>query len=626
MAIGLAPNKQLPQGDWPMPIKPQTWHYRQSVDYSIEMNRAVMDYASRNRELLLLNIYRMGKNSIERGSHDNWTISPKRINALVNAAEPEVPGLRRDLTVSGVMNAGGLSAAVVPTRFYESVLQDPAERDPRGYIIPADQPDFPTAVKFINALMKNGITIHKATAAFTVAGKSYPAGSYIVKAAQAFRPFVMDMFQPQDHPNDFAYPGGPPIPPYDIAGWTLAKQMGVTYDSILDGFDGPFAKVTSDLEAPPVASVQGPANPVGYLVSHKENDSIILTNRLLKAGADVYWLKDEQTVGGIGLGTGSLWIPASPAAQPILEKAAKELGVAAYGVTQKPTGEAYKLKPVRIGLLDLYGGLMPSGWVRWIFEQYEFPFEMIYPQVLDAGNLKTSFDVLVFPSQSFAAGARSSDAARVQRVMTTNYGVGFAGSGGASYSPQATSIPEEYRSMLGGVSEAKTVPPLKTFVDEGGTILALGSSAVVGQEMGLPVKNHLVETAPDGTVKPLPSDKFYVPGSILRAKFDNQNPVAYGMPSEGYIFFDSSPVFAPITNSPVKVNRLAWFDSKTPLYSGWALGQQYLDQGSIAAEASIGRGKLVLLGLEATFRATTHGTFKLFFNGLYYGSATPTTL
>ena len=70
-------------------------------------------------------------------------------------------------------------------------------------------------------------------------GKTYPAGSFVVKTAQAFRPHVMDMFEPQDHPNDFLYPGGPPVPPYDSAGWTLAFQMGVQFDRVLDGFDGP---------------------------------------------------------------------------------------------------------------------------------------------------------------------------------------------------------------------------------------------------------------------------------------------------------------------------------------------------------------------------------------------------
>src|SRR4029079_11236403 len=53
-------------------------------------------------------------------------------------------------------------------------------RDPRGFIIPSDQPDSATATQFVNALIKTGITVHRATVAFTVAGKQYPINSYIV--------------------------------------------------------------------------------------------------------------------------------------------------------------------------------------------------------------------------------------------------------------------------------------------------------------------------------------------------------------------------------------------------------------------------------------------------------------
>ena len=80
------------------------------------------------------------------------------------------------------------------------------------------------------------------TTEFAVDDVSYPAGSYVVKTDQAFRPHVMDMFEPQQHPNDFEYPGGPPIPPYDNAGWTLAFQMGVEFDRVLDGFEGPSSR------------------------------------------------------------------------------------------------------------------------------------------------------------------------------------------------------------------------------------------------------------------------------------------------------------------------------------------------------------------------------------------------
>ena len=77
------------------------------------------------------------------------------------------------------------------------------------------------------------------------------AGSYVVRTAQAYRPHVLDMFEPQDHPNDFAFPGAPPTPPYDNAGWTLAYQMGVKFDRILEGFTGPFEKVTDWFAAYP---------------------------------------------------------------------------------------------------------------------------------------------------------------------------------------------------------------------------------------------------------------------------------------------------------------------------------------------------------------------------------------
>ena len=118
--------------------------------------------------------------------------------------------------------------------------------------------------------------VHRATAPFTVAGKPYPAGSYVVKAAQAFRPHLRDMFEPQDHPNDFEYPGGPPKRPYDITGYTLAYQMGVQFDRILDGFDGPFEKLAG-LAKTPAGHVAPARNPAGYLLSHSVNDAFPAT-------------------------------------------------------------------------------------------------------------------------------------------------------------------------------------------------------------------------------------------------------------------------------------------------------------------------------------------------------------
>jgi len=605
MNIPLVAQKQLPTGDWPMPIAPQKWHYRQSIDYEITNNRAILDVASRYRETFLYNIYRMGMNSIERGNRDSWTITPKRIAAL-EAAAAKVPSRPAENTTDGSAAEGGDAPGVfrgvrtLPAELYNSVLHDPKMRDPRGYIIPADQADFATATTFINTLLKTGVTVMKATTAFEVAGKKYAAGSYVVKTAQAFRPHVLDMFEPQDHPNDFRFPGGPPIPPYDITGWTLSYQMGIEVDRILEGFDGPFTKL-SGLTPPPAGSIVGPSNPAGYLISHRVNNSFRLVNRLLKANCEVYWLKSPQE----NLGAGAIWTPASAAARSVLESGIKELGVTAHAVSKAPTGEALKLKPIRIGLYDQYGGLMPSGWTRWIFEQFEFPFELVYPQTLDAGNLNGKFDVLVFTDGAMRRGAVGRDRATAE----------------------PSNVPEEFRGWLGRITEAKTIPQIKKFVDAGGSIVTIGSSTSMAELLGVPVKNYLTEKGPDGRERPLPREKFFIPGSLLKANIDNTHPLAYGMPEQVNVVYDNSPVFRLEPNARLKgASAVGWFSGTDLLNSGWAWGQHYLDGGTAIAEASVGEGKVVILGPEVAFRAQPHGTFKLLFNGLYYGSAKPTAL
>jgi hypothetical protein len=191
-----------------------------------------------------------------------------------------------------------------------------------------------------------------------------------------------------------------------------------------------------------------------------------------------------------------------------------------------------------------------------------------------------------------------------------------------SGAPGPGSIPEEYRGRVGRITEDKTVPQLKKFVESGGSIVTIGSSTSVAERFGVPVKNYLTEKGPDGKDRPLPREKFYIPGSLLRTDVDNTNPLAYGMPAQVDVFFDSSPVFRLEPDSELKhTSAVAWFSGPEVLDSGWAWGQQYLDGGTAVAEASVGEGKVVLLGPEVNFRDQPHGTYKLLFNGLYYGSA-----
>jgi hypothetical protein len=297
-------------------------------------------------------------------------------------------------------------------------------------------------------------------------------------------------------------------------------------------------------------------------------------------------------------------VPASPVVRPILERAAKELGVGAHGVASAPGGTALKLRPIRIGLSDRYGGLMPSGWDRWLFEQYEFPFEVVYPQTLDAGDLRSRFDVLVFPDGAF------------QRDEKEHAG-SFAGR-----QPAAADIPEQYRGWLGRITDNKTIPQIRKFLESGGSVVIIGSSTAMAERLGVPVADHLAQMGTDDKPHPLPREKYYIPGSLLTVRVNNHDPLAYGMPDRVDVFFENSPVFKLDPDAALKqTSAVAWFDSPHPLHSGWAWGEQYLDGGIAVAEAKIGAGRVFILGPKVTFRAQPHATFKLLFNALYYGSA-----
>jgi len=597
--IPVVPARLIPNGATPNPVLPQdVWHFKQSIDYSVSLNYAILDYAARQHDEVLFNIYRMGKNSIERGSKDYWTLSPKRSDAIMQAYKNDQKNTDKNSTsTAGDPLGWNTRGSDIPMKYYDAVLKNPELRDPRGYILTADQPDFPTATKFINALIKAGISVQKATADFMVEGKKYPTGSYIVKTDQAFRPHVLDMFGPQDYPNDFLYPGGPPIRPYDAAGWTLAFQMGVHFDRILTAFNGPFQRIPyGEVQSPPKQTLAAAAG-AGYLLSSQMNNSFIAVNDLLKAGVEVYRL--PKGAGGMSE-TGTFFIPAGTKAKAVLEKSAASLGVKVAGIDQKPA-DAVKISSMRIALWDTYGGSIPSGWVRWLMEQYHFPYEQIYAPDIDAGNLKSKYDVLVFVTR--AIPAVGGDA--VER-------------GGGERAPKPEEVPAGFRKMLGRVTPEKLIPQLKAFMEAGGNIVALGSSTNLAYHLGLPVHNELVEKNSNGQERPLSGTKYYIPGSILRANIDPAQPAAWGMDTEADVNFDNSPVFKLDANAAEKgVKPIAWFTTDKPLRSGWAWGQAYLKDGVAGFVAPVGTGKLYAFGPDITFRGQSHGTFKLLFNQLY---------
>ena len=574
------------------PAMPRIIHFRDGMEYDLTANMALLNYASRMREELLYNICLMGRNSIRRGSEDSWTlrgnVSQRLAEATAKAQETkdgerlttEEADRRRD-------------------QAFANTLRRPEDRDARGYILPSDQADFLTATRFVNALIESGVEVSYATQAFSVKRREYPAGSYIIKTAQAFRPQVLDMFEPQWYPN----PSGriPVEDRVETAGYTLALQMGVHFDRILESFECPCVEVKDVLKKPPVER-NLPQAP-GYLLSRKVNDSYRVVNRLLRA---------RQSV----LAAGEFfYVPATRKSADILRVLTAEHGVPTQPVADRPT-KGQVIKPFRVGLVDRYGGSMQSGWIRWLLEQFEFPFEVVYPPMLDKEDL-SRFDALILPVGAYGVGdipklsdspgPVPSDAEKIQEMK--NY-----------------RIPLAHERKFGNISQLKTLPKLKEFVKHGGRVIAIGGPVTLAEHFGFPISDHLQAKAGVGRESLQNADIDVMP-SLLEVAVDSSTQAALGMESTAIAFFSgkgadsSTPPHTPVMRLMADAEKqglkpIAWYAKPDPLRSGWLAGGQHFEGGAAAVQAQYGKGTVYLYGVEITYRGQSHGTLKLLFNGL----------
>jgi hypothetical protein len=367
--------------------------------------------------------------------------------------------------------------------------------------------------------------------------------------------------------------------------------MGIRFDRLLDPFDAPLSPVATETVRPDAAPFDATAR--GWRLPAASTDAFLAVNRLVKASQRV-----ER------LANGDFVVRASGTSARILSELARDRALSAVAVGKYDRGAL--VKPLRIGLWDLYGGSMPSGWTRWILEKYEVPFELVYAPRLDAGELRKEFDVLIFVDGAIPGVPRG----------------GGAGPRGAATDTAA--IPAEYRSHVGNISLAQTMPQLKTFLEQGGRVVAIGSSALnLASGLALPIENQLLEKSTDGSMRPIAADKYYIPGSVLRVAVDTMQPAAAGARTTTDVFFDNSPVFRFLPGAEAQgIKRIAWFAAAEPLKSGWAIGQDYLRDGVAMASAPIGEGMVYLYGPEILFRAQPQGTFRFLFNVLYGSGGT----
>lgn len=510
-----------PRLQYPQPWRGGKWSLRDIVDYELIATMGLLESSAGLRSQLLESLYIVGKRQIELGT----------------------------------------------------------KGDPYAVIVPAVQPDRPTAVKMLQTLEYAGIEVHQAQEPFTADDVVYPAGTYVLLMSQPFRAYVKDMLEPQTYPA--AALANSSYSPYDITGWSLGMQMGVETVFVRNPFEARLKRLNRIKL--PSGSLSGHGH--DYVISHEPNNSIRAVNRLLKLGYDVTWVSHPLSLGRRQYGPGAIVVRGGNDLRPVMTRITEELGIDAVA-EDLPELEGLRIQSPRTALYQPWGGNMDEGWTRWLLEQNEFPFVTAHPEDIRAGALDNKFDVIIFPDMS---------------------------SSEIIYGLTQKNMPEEFR---GGIEEPG-VRALQHFINQGGTLITLGRSSLLAVEkFGAPYRDAL---------RGLNRETFLCPGSILRISVDNTHPIGYGMPEEASGYFINSIALEPTApESAAGDSVLVRYPSADILRSGWLHGESYLHGKIGAVEVKLGKGRMILMPLRVQHRAQSHGTFKLLFNSILTSAAKPT--
>ena len=251
-------------------------------------------------------------------------------------------------------------------------------------------------------------------------------------------------------------------------------------------------------------------------------------------------------------------------------RSALNLSPAAGSFDKKP----YPLKTSpKIGLYKGSTGSMDEGWTRFVLDTFQIPFRSVSDSDMRSGNL--DLDALILPADA--------ENTIVNGLSAERY-------------------PTEY---AGGIGEAG-VANLKKYVENGGKLICFDDSCeMVIKRFGLPIKNVLAG---------LKRSEFYNPGSVVQLRVDTAQPLARGLRDDTAAYFTTSSAF-DITDDK-RVKTIARYAAKDTLLSGWMLGEKYINGKTALAEASYGKGRIVLFTFRPQHRGQSWGTFPFIFNAL----------
>jgi hypothetical protein len=334
--------------------------------------------------------------------------------------------------------------------------------------------------------------------------------------------------------------------------------------------------------------------PVMYAIPDHGSPNLVTLRYGLK-DVPVRIAEARFTSAGISFPAGTFLIPAS--AGGALKALSVGLGLDIDALTEVPKVASHDAALPRVAMFSTWGGTQDVGWVRYTFDQYKVPYDLIYKERVLQGNLAKDYDVILIPNQARSSRALVTDIPRGNQPLayTKTAQFKFLGDYGSS------------EDITGGMG-ATGVVELQKFTEGGGVLVTLGTSSAFPSDYGLTPR---IDTTP-------PTPKLYAPGPIVDADIlQPDSPIFYGYSTKNVaVRYANGPLLRMPADMDSADVLMRFPGGDKSVLSGLMNGADEIKGRAALVVAPVGKGEAVMFATNPVWRWQNLGEYRMLFNTL----------
>ncbi len=487
---------------------------------------------------------------------------------------------------------------VILENFYvksRNSIRSGSTEPPYAFVLPSDQEDMTRVAFVIHILRMQGIEVGRTKAELKLKDGTYPAGSLLVKCDQPYGRLAKTLLIKQVDPD-------PELTTYDDSAWTMGLMTRTTIKPTTD-IAALQAAVDPVPEFLPTGKVMGAPNAAFYAVPDHGSPNLVTLRYALK-DVPIQIVEAPFQSAGLTLPAGTFILPAS--ALDRARPAASQLGLDLVGLAAKPAVAVHDAGLPRIAMFSTWNGTQDVGWVRFAFDQYKVPYDLIFKERVLKGNLHDDYDLLLVPNQARNSKALVTDIpkGKVPLAYTKTDKFKFLGDYGSS------------EDITGGMG-AQGVAEIQKFAEAGGLLVTLGTSSAFPADFGLAPKIDAATTTP----------RFYAPGPIVEAEIlQPANPIFYGYSDKTIpVRYANGPLLRMDAAMDKQQVLMRFPGGEKAVLSGLMNSPDEIKGRAAVVVTPIGKGEAVLFTTNPIWRWQNIGEFRMMFNTLLnYRNLAPT--